>query len=172
MEHYGLTGKADIVTGTFSKAVGAIGGYVCGSKKLTQYIQYSSRPYIFSTAPFIPSMVAAHEALNIIEEEPAIRAKLWENITYTRNRLKSAGFNIGDSETSILPIIIGNDYKVKEMAYRLHEANIYVNPVPYPAVPRKQTRVKLTVSAEFSVQQLDYALSQIELIGRQLEIIN
>ncbi len=172
MEHFNLTGKVDIVTGTFSKAVGAIGGYVCGSKKMTQYIQYSSRPYIFSTAPFIPSMVAAHEALCVIEDEPQVREKLWENIDYTRKRLITAGFNIGDSQTAILPIIIGNDYKVKEMAYQLHEANIYVNPVPYPAVPRKQTRVKLTVTAEFSLEQLDYALSQIERIGRNLEIIN
>lgn len=172
MEHFGLMGKVDIVTGTFSKAVGAIGGYVCGSKKLTQYIQYSSRPYIFSTAPFIPSMVAAHEALHIIEEEPQIREKLWQNIRYTRNRLLSAGFNIGDSQTSILPIIVGNDYKVKEMTYKLHQANIYVNAVPYPAVPRKQTRVKLTVTAEFSLEQLDYALTNIERIARDLEIIN
>ena len=172
MEHYGLQGKVDIVTGTFSKAVGAIGGYVCGSRKLTQYIQYTCRPYIFSTAPFIPSMVAAYEALNIIEEDASLREKLWENIRYTRNRLGNAGFNIGDSETAILPLIIGNDYKVKEMAYQLHKSNVYVNPVPYPAVPRKQTRVRLTITAEFSIDQLDYAITQIERIARNLEIIN
>lgn len=172
MEHYGVQGKVDIVTGTFSKAVGAIGGYVCGSKKLTQYIQYSSRPYIFSTAPFVPSMVAAYEGLNIIEEDDTLRKKLFENINYTRKRLLKAGLDLGDSETAILPIIIGNDYKVKEMAYQLHKKNIYVNPVPYPAVPRKQTRVRLTVTAEFSIDQLDYALTQIEQVARNLEIIN
>ena len=97
---------------------------------------------------------------------------MWRNINYTKDRLIKAGFNIGDSETAILPIIIGNDYKVKEMAYQLHQSNIYVNPVPYPAVPRKQTRVKLTVSAEFSIEQLDYALGEIERIASSLEIID
>ncbi len=171
LEHFGLEGKVDIITGTLSKAVGSIGGYVAASERLINYLKYTSRSFMFSTSPFIPSVVASLEALNLITEQKAGMDKLWENIRYVKERLTNAGFNIGNAETAIFPIIIGDDNKVKEMTYRLHQRNIFVNPVPYPAVPRKLTRVRMTVTAGFSIEQLKYTLDEIESIGREMGII-
>lgn len=171
LEHLDLEGKVDIVTGTFSKAVGSIGGYVAASERLINYLKYTSRSFMFSTAPYIPSVIAALEALNLISEKKAGQDKLWENITYVKNRLTQAGFNIGNAETAIFPIIIGDDNKVKDMTYRLHQKNIFVNPVPYPAVPRKLTRVRMTLTAGFSIEQLKYTLDEIEIIGKDMGII-
>ncbi|MGM0579723.1 MAG: aminotransferase class I/II-fold pyridoxal phosphate-dependent enzyme [Bacteroidota bacterium] len=171
VDYFGLEGKVDIITGTLSKSVGAVGGFVSASQKLINYLKYSSRSYMFSTSPYLPSVAASLAALKLIENNEAGQDKLWENIQYVKSRLLKAGFNIGNAETAIFPIIIGDDNKVKEMTYRLHLKNIFVNPVPYPAVPRKQTRVRMTVTAGFSMAQLDYTLNQIEEIGRELEII-
>ena len=171
LEHFGLEGKVDIITGTLSKAVGSVGGYVAASSRLINYLKYTSRSYMFSTSPFIGSVVSSLEALNLISNQEAGMDKLWENIHYVKNKLLKAGFNIGNAETAIFPIIIGDDNKVKEMTYRLHLKNIFVNPVPYPAVPRKLTRVRMTITAGFSIEQLDYTLNQIEEIGKELNII-
>lgn len=171
LEHHGLEGKVDIVTGTLSKAVGSIGGYVTASERLINYLKYTSRSFMFSTSPYIPSVVASLEALNLISEQKAGMDKLWENIKYVKDRLTTAGFNIGNAETAIFPLIIGDDNKVKEMTYRLHKKNIFVNPVPYPAVPRKLTRVRMTVTAGFSREQLKYALDEVERVGKELEVI-
>ncbi len=172
LEHFGLEGKVDIITGTLSKAVGSIGGYVAASERLINYLKYTSRSFMFSTSPYIPSVIASLEALNLITEQKANKDKLWENIHYVKDRLLKAGFNIGNAETAIFPIIIGDDNKVKEMTYRLHEKNIFVNPVPYPAVPRKLTRVRMTVTAGFSREQLKYALDEIEKIGLEMGVIS
>ena len=126
---------------------------------------------MFSTSPFIPSVVASLEALNIIDRGDAPIDRLWENISYVRNRLITAGFNIGEAETAIFPIIIGDDKLVKDMTYKLHQRNIFVNPVPYPAVPRKLTRVRLTITAGFSKEQLAYAMDNIEEVGKELGVI-
>jgi len=171
VDYFGLEGKIDIVTGTLSKSVGAVGGFVAASQKLINYLKYNSRAYMFSTSPYLPAVSASLEALKLIEKNEAGQDKLWENIQYVKNRLLSAGFNIGNAETAIFPIIIGDDNKVKEMTYRLHLKNIFVNPVPYPAVPRKLTRVRMTITAGFSIEQLDYALKQVEEIGKDLNII-
>jgi glycine C-acetyltransferase len=171
VDYFGLEGKVDIITGTLSKSVGAVGGFVSASQKLINYLKYNSRSYMFSTSPYLPAVAAALEGLKLIEKNEAGQDKLWENIQYVKNRLLSAGFNIGNAETAIFPIIIGDDNKVKEMTYRLHLKDIFVNPVPYPAVPRKLTRVRMTVTAGFSIEQLDYTLNQIEAIGKDLDII-
>ena len=171
VEYFGLKNKVDIVTGTLSKAIGSTGGFVAGSKALITYIKYASRPYMFSTAPFVPACAAALKALQIVEEDTDLRAKLWENIRYIREELLQMGFNIGDSQTAIFPLIIGDDYKVKQMAYLLHEEDIFVNSVPYPAVPRKITRVRLSVTAGHTEKQLSKAMEAIGKIGKKLKII-
>ncbi|MEM6263970.1 MAG: aminotransferase class I/II-fold pyridoxal phosphate-dependent enzyme [Bacteroidota bacterium] len=170
-EHFNVRGKVDIITGTLSKAIGSVGGYVAGSKSLIQFLGPVSRPYMFSTAPLTASSAAALEALNVIEEEPQIRAKLWENIHFMQSALNNMGFNLGDAETAILPLILGDDYKVKQMATRLDAAGIFVNPVPYPAVPRRLSRVRLSLTAGLTQEQLTYSLAQIKRIGEELDVI-
>lgn len=169
--HFNLEGKVDIISGTFSKAIGAVGGFVAGSKELITYLQVACRSYMFSTAPAMPVIAGVIEALNVIEDEPALRTKLWKNIEFLRAGLVEAGFNIGDSETAIIPIIVGDDYKVKEMTYLLHNAGVFVNAVPYPAVPKKLTRVRLSLTSDLNIDQLESSLREIIRVAKNLRII-
>jgi len=171
-DHFGLTGKVDLISGTFSKALGAVGGFIAGKADLIDYLQIASRAYMFSTTPAVPVMAGILEALNILDREPHIIEQLHQNITYFRTEMQMMGFNVGNTQTAIIPLIIGNDYKVKLMTQLLHQAGILVNAVPYPAVPKKLTRLRITITAGLNKQQLDYALQQIEKIGSQLQIIN
>jgi 8-amino-7-oxononanoate synthase len=170
-EHFNLKGKIDIVTGTLSKAMGCVGGFVAGKMELIKYLEASSRPYIFSTAPFIPVSACALESLYVIEEEAELRIKLWRNINYFASNLRKLGFDLGNSETAILPLIIGNDYKVKEMATQLHRVGVMVNSVLYPAVPKHLSRIRMSVTTGLNQEYLDKALNEIEFIGKKLNLI-
>ena len=125
-EHFSLEGKVDIVAGTFSKGLGAVGGFIASNSKLIEYLRFYSRGYMFSTAMTPQAAGSLSEALKVITSEPELRQRLWNNINYFRNNLLSLGFNLGNAETAIFPIIIGDDWKVKEMGRRLHEMGIYV----------------------------------------------
>lgn len=169
--YFGLEGKADIITGTFSKALGGVGGFVTGSDELINYLQIATRSYMFSTSLPIPAAAAMLAALDIIETEPALIQALWDNIRYFRNALQEMGFDTGLSATAIIPITIGNDTIVKEMTRRLHRAGILVNAVPYPAVPKKLTRIRITLSVNHTKAQMDDALEEIERVGREMGVI-
>lgn len=169
--HFGLEGKVDVITGTFSKAMGSVGGYVAGSRALIEFLQVASRSYMFATSAAIPSIAGVNAALDVILEEPETRHRLDAHASYFRERVTAMGFEIGKSETAIIPLIIGDDPKVKEMAYRLHQAGILVNPVPYPAVPKRLTRVRVSLSAGLTRRQLDHGLNEIERIAVDLGIL-
>ncbi len=171
LEHFSLEGKVDIVSGTFSKALGTVGGFVAASEELIELLHFYSRAYMFSTAPTPQVTGSLIESLNVIVEEPVLREKLWENINYFRKNLLNLGFNIGNSETAIFPIIIGDDYKVKEACKMLHEYGIYSNLVLYPAVPRNLSRLRLSLMASHTKEHLDKTLNSLEFIGKKLNII-
>ncbi|MFN8438632.1 MAG: aminotransferase class I/II-fold pyridoxal phosphate-dependent enzyme [Cytophagales bacterium] len=171
LEHFNLQRKVDIVTGTFSKALGAVGGFVAGSKEIITLLNFYARSYMFSAAISTPTVAAVLEALDIIEEEPEHRIKLWQNIIYFKSGLLSLGFNIGNCETAIFPIIIGNDNITKEICRELHESNIYVNPVLYPAVPKRLSRIRISLMSAHSFEQLDYVLNKLEHLGKKYNII-
>jgi len=170
-QHYKIEGKVDIVSGTLSKALGGVGGFIAASRELAELLRYYSRPYIFSTAmaPQVTGSLLA--ALDVIEDEPEHRKKLWENINYFKSNLTGMGFNLGKSETAIFPIIIGDDIKVKEMCRRLHELDIYVNPVMYPAVPKRMSRIRMSLMSAHTGKHLDKALEALETVGREYKVI-
>jgi len=170
-QHHRIEGKVDIVAGTLSKALGGVGGFIAASNELIDLLRYYSRPYIFSTAmtPQVAGSLVA--ALEVIEEEPEHREKLWENINYFKSNLISMGFDLGNSETAIFPVIIGDDFKVKEMCRRLHELDIYVNPVMYPAVPKRLSRIRMSIMCAHTREHLDKALEALETVGREYEVI-
>lgn len=170
-EYFGIEGKVDIVAGTFSKALGAVGGFVAARKELVELLHFYSRAYMFSTAPTPQVCGSLIEALNVIEDEPELCKKLWDNIHYFRAHLVDLGFNINGSETAIFPIIIGDDFKVKEACRMLHERGVYSNLVLYPAVPRKLSRLRLSLMATHTREHLDKALEVIEDVGKKLAII-
>jgi len=170
-EYWGVEGQVDVVFGTLSKALGGVGGFVASTREVIDYLRIFARPYMFSTA--LPPAVAASvlAALDVIETEPEWRERLWDNIRYLTSHLRSLGFNLGNAQTAIVPLIIGDDYKVNEMARRLHERGIFVNPVFYPAVSRKLSRVRLSLMATHTREDLDLTLDACEKVGRELGII-
>ena len=170
-EHFNLENKVDIVAGTFSKGLGSVGGFIASNSKLIEYLRFYSRGYMFSTAMTPQAAGSLSEALKVIVEEPDLREKLWDNIRYFRENLLSLGFNLGDAETAIFPIIIGDDWKVKEMGRRLDEMGIYVNPVFYPAVSRKLSRVRISLMAQHTREHLDSVLNALEDLGREYGVI-
>ena len=171
-EHYHIEGKVDFVAGTFSKALGVVGGFVAGPKEVINYLHYYSRTYMFSTAPTPQTAASLIEAINVIEEEPELRRRLWDNIHYFKKNLLEMGFNIGNSQTAIFPIIVGDDYKVREICRELHENNVYVNPVQYPAVPKKLSRVRISLMSAHTPKHLNRVLELLEVLGRKYGIVN
>ncbi|MGI6538014.1 MAG: aminotransferase class I/II-fold pyridoxal phosphate-dependent enzyme [Caldicoprobacterales bacterium] len=170
-EHFHLEGKVDIVAGTFSKGLGAVGGFIASNSRLIEYLRFYSRGYMFSTAMTPQVAGSLRESLKVIVDEPELREKLWSNITYFRENLLSLGFNLGQAETAIFPIIIGDDWKVKEIGRRLDEMNIYVNPVFYPAVSRNQSRIRISLMAGHTKEHLDRVLNALEDLGKEYSII-
>ncbi len=170
-EHFGIEGDVDIVAGTFSKGLGAVGGFVAAKNEIIEYLHYYSRPYMFSTAPTPQATASLIAAIDVIESEPNLRQKLWDNINYFRSNLVSLGFNIGNSETSIFPIVVGDDIKVREICREMHEADIYVNAVQYPAVSRKLSRIRMSLMCNHTRGHLDTTLEVLEHLGRKYDII-
>ncbi len=170
-QHHKIEGKVDIVAGTLSKALGGVGGFIAANSELVELLRYYSRPYIFSTAmtPQVAGSLLA--AIDVIEEEPEHRERLWENIRYFKSNLTALGFDLGNSETAIFPIIIGNDLKVKEICRRLHELDIYANPVMYPAVPKRLSRIRMSLMSAHTKEHLDKALDALETAGREYGVI-
>ncbi len=170
--HFGLEGKVDIVVGTLSKAIGQLGGFVASRKEIVNYLRYYARSYFFSTS--LPPVVVASvlAALDIMENEPQIQQKLWENIIYFRENLKYLGFElVENTESAIVPIIIGDETLLKKMSRRLHEEGLYINPVPYPAVPRDRTRFRASVMATHTKEDLNFALETLEKVGLEFGVI-
>ncbi|HAI21654.1 MAG TPA: 8-amino-7-oxononanoate synthase [Clostridiales bacterium UBA8153] len=165
-EHHGVEGQVDIVAGTLSKGLGGVGGFVASTAEVVEYVRFYARSYMFSTA--LPPTVAASvlAALDVIATEPGLRQRLWTNIRYMREKLTAAGFDLGNSQTAIFPLILGDDVKVKEMGRILHELGIYVNPVFYPAVSRKLSRVRLSIMATHTREDLEQTVEACREAGR------
>ena len=155
-DHFNLPPDTiDILVGTLSKSIGSTGGFVTGKKDLINYLRFASRPYFFTTAPFIPSMAAALESIRVIKADRQRRENLWTNIRYFRSRILAGGFNIGTAETAIFPIILGNHNLVLNAARIMGANGVMAVGVPYPAVARKQTRIRMNVTSEMTQAQLD-----------------
>lgn len=169
-EHFGLEGRIDLVAGTFSKALGSVGGFIAASKEIVELLRFYSRGYMFSTAMTPQATASLLAALDVVESDEALRSRLWANIRFFRGRLLDLGFEIGASETAIFPVIVGDDFKVKEAVRRLHVAGVYANPVLYPAVRRNQSRIRMTVTAGHRIEDLERAIEAMLEIDRDLRI--
>lgn len=170
-EHFGLEDKVDLIMGTHSKSLAAIGGYIAGSSDVINWIKHLARSMIFS-ASLPPSLVAsASTALDIIEEQPELRARLWNNMHKMLNGFKALGFDTGTSETPIIPIIIKDPEKTYEMCRLLFENGIFVNAVISPAVPQGRELLRTSYMATHTEEQLDRVLAAFEKVGRQVGVI-
>ncbi|MCD4705537.1 8-amino-7-oxononanoate synthase [bacterium] len=172
VEYFNLDPKdVDVIMGTCSKALGATGGFVVGSKSLIRYLRVSSRSYIFSTAMTPASSASLIETLKVIEEEPEIREKMWENVKYLREGFHKIGFDTITSETQIIPVLIGKEDKAIKFAKKLLEKGVFAPCVRWPAVQKNKARIRFTVMSEHTKEQIDYLLKCCGNIGKDLEII-
>jgi 8-amino-7-oxononanoate synthase len=170
-EHFGLEDQVDLIMGTYSKSLAAIGGFVTGSKLVIDFVKHIGRSMIFS-ASLPPSLVASVSvALDIIEEQPQLRTQLWKNTHKMLKSYKELGYDTGASETPIVPIIIKDDMKVYAMCKFLFENGVFVNPVVSPAVPLGRELLRTSYMATHTEEQLDRVLSAFEKVGKQLRLI-
>jgi 8-amino-7-oxononanoate synthase len=170
-EHFGLENQVDLIMGTYSKSLAAIGGFVAGSTEVIDFIKHIGRSMIFS-ASLPPSLVASvSTALDIIEEQPQLRIQLWKNTHKMLKSYNELGYDTGSSETPIIPIIIKDNMKVYEMCKLLFENGVFVNPVISPAVPPGRELLRTSYMATHTEEQLDRVLFAFEKVGKQLGLI-
>ena len=173
VDHLGCHGRVDIQVGTLSKAIGAMGGYVCGSRELIEWLYHRGRPFLFSTS-HPPSVAASCQAafglLDSPEGEKLIK-KLWANTKFFKKRLKESGFSTGASETPITPIHVGEAAKAFEFSRRLFDAGLYAPAVGYPTVPEGKARLRAIVTATHKRAELERAAEILAEVGRSLGII-
>jgi glycine C-acetyltransferase len=173
VDQLGCQGRVHIQVGTLSKAIGAMGGYVCGSRELVDYLYHRARPFLFSTG-HPPSVVATCQAafrlLDSPEGEKLIQ-KLWSNTKFFQRRLKRLGFSTGANETPITPIYVGEAAKAFELSRRLYEAGVYIPAVGFPTVPEGKARLRAIVTATHKRADLDRACEALSTVARDLGVI-
>lgn len=173
VDHFNVHGRVDVQVGTLSKAVGSLGGYVCGSRDLIEFLYHRARPFLFSTS-HPPSVVAtcqaAFELLDSPEGEKLIK-KLWRNTKFFKKRLKKLGFNIGMSETPITPIIVGEAAKAHEFSRQLFEEGVFAQGIGFPTVAEGKARIRTIVTATHKRQELEQALEILDRVARRLGIL-
>ena len=171
IDHFDVHGRVDIQVGTLSKAIGALGGYVAGSRALIEFLYHRARPFLFSTSH--PPSVAATclAALDILEQEPAIIDRLWENTRFFKAGLQSLGFNTGLSESPITPVIAGESIRAMKLSDRLFEEGVFAQGIAFPTVARDKARVRTIVTATHTRDELQFALDKFQKVGQELGLI-
>lgn len=169
IELYDAFEQVDIITGTFSKALGNIGGYVVASTELINYLKFQSKQHLFSTTA-TPAIMGILKAIELVDEEPEWRDKLWENINYLKNGLINMGFDVGTTASAVIPVKVGDISKTLEAGRLLLKAGIYTNPIMYPAVSKKNARIRMNVMATHTFEQMDKVLAAFAKIDMELNI--
>ena len=176
IDHFNVHGRVDVQVGTLSKAIGALGGYVCGSRDLIEFLYHRGRPFLFSTSH--PPSVAATciAAFDVLEQEPERIEKLWENTRFFKKELGDLGFNIGGkntpaSETPITPIIVGEGRLAMEFSRELFKEGVMATGIAFPTVPEGKARIRTIMTATHTREELDRALEVLKKVGKRLGII-
>ena len=171
IDHFNMHGRVDIQVGTLSKAIGALGGYVAGSKNLIEFLYHRARPFLFSTS-HPPSVTATClAALDILEQEPEIIERLWDNTRFFKSGLERLGFNTGLSESPITPVIAGEGALAMKLSDRLFEEGVFAQGIAFPTVARDKARVRTIVTATHTKDELQFALDKFEKVGKELGLI-
>jgi glycine C-acetyltransferase len=175
-DHFHVTHKVDVQVGTLSKAIGALGGYVCGSRDLIDFLYHRARPFLFSTSH--PPSVAATciAAFDMLEDEPDRIARLWANTSYFKQQLSDAGFDVGGvstpkSETPITPILIGDGRRTMEFSKALFDAGVMATGIAFPTVPEGKARIRTIMTSEHTHEEIDQALEIITTVARKMGVL-
>jgi glycine C-acetyltransferase len=176
IDHFNMHGRVDVQVGTLSKAIGALGGYVCGSHDLIDYLYHRARPFLFSTSH--PPSVAATciAAFDILEQEPDRIERLWSNTRYFQGELRRTGFNVGGvstpaTETPITPVILGEGRVAMEFSRALFDEGVMGTGIAFPTVPEGKARIRLILTSEHTRAQLDQALETLERVAKRMGIL-
>lgn len=171
VDHFQLHGRVHIQVGTLSKAIGVLGGYVCGSRELIEFLYHRARPFLFSTSH--PPAVAASclAAFDVLEQEPERIENLWNNTRYFKQGLAAAGFNTGASETPITPVMAGEAKRAHELSRGLFEEGVLATGIGFPTVPEGKARVRTIVAATHTREELDRALEAFQKVGKRMGLI-
>ncbi|WP_243330619.1 aminotransferase class I/II-fold pyridoxal phosphate-dependent enzyme [Mesoterricola sediminis] len=169
--HFGLTDEVDLIMGTFSKSLAAIGGFIAGTERTINYLMHMARPYMFSASASPASVAAVLAALEVMEEESWRIERLWENTRFLKQGFDELGFDTGDSETPVIPILVGEFETCLKMWHFLQEEGIFVNPVVPPGVPPGRSLIRISVTAGHTREQLAWALEVFRKAGRHFGLI-
>jgi 8-amino-7-oxononanoate synthase len=170
-EYFDLEDKVDLIMGTYSKSLASIGGFISGSADVIHYIKHFARSLIFSASPPPASVASVSAALDIIENEPERRETLWKNTIKMFNGFKDLGFQVGPSQTPIIPIVVGEDEKAFTMAMMLQEEGVFANVAVSPAVPNGKALIRTSYMATHTDEHLDKVLAAFRKVGKALGII-
>jgi glycine C-acetyltransferase len=169
--HFGLSDRVDIQIGTLSKAIGVVGGYVAGKRNLIEWLNHRGRPFLFSTALPPAVVMACIEAIDMLSETTEYTDRMWANAKYLKDGLNKLGFNTGNSETPITPVIAGEATKAIELSKRLFEEGVFAQSIVFPTVAKDGARVRTIVTAAHTKEDLDEALAAFEKVGKELGLI-
>ena len=169
--HFGLTDRVDLIMGTFSKSFGSLGGFIAGDHEVINYLKHNSRTLIFSASMTPAAVAAASKALDIMIEEPERREHLWDLTNHAHKAFKNAGFDIGHTQSPIIPLFVRDTIKAMTIVKMAYEAGVFITPVIAPAVPEKDVLIRFALMATHSIEQVDEAVEKLTKIFKQLEII-
>ncbi len=170
-EHFGVTDEVDVIMGTFSKSLASLGGFAASSKEVIDYLKHMARTIIFSASISPPNAAAALEALRILKEEPERREQLWKVTYHLQDGFRCLGFDIGNTQTPVIPVYIRDPLKTFQMCMALHEEGIFVNPVVPPGVAPGQSLLRVSCMATHTIDQMDFALEKFKKVGKELGVI-
>lgn len=171
VDHFGLHGQVDVEVGTFSKALGVMGGCIAGSREIVEYIKQKARPFTFSSALTVPDTAATLEAVRILSQSGELVERLWENARIFKEGVQKLGFDTGVTETPITPVMIGDARDSSEFSKRLFEEGIFATTIGFPLVAHGKARIRVMLSAAHSREDLDFALGVFAKVGREMQLI-
>ncbi|NTU26604.1 glycine C-acetyltransferase [Bacillus tequilensis] len=171
VNHFGLDGRVHIQVGTLSKAIGVLGGYAAGSRVLIDYLRHKGRPFLFSTSHPPAVTAACMEAIDVLLEEPEHMERLWENTAYFKSMLVKMGLTLTQSETPILPILIGDEGAANAFSDQLLSRGVFAQSIVFPTVAKGKARIRTIITAEHSKEELDQALEIIEKTAKELQLL-
>lgn len=172
VNHFGLTGQVDIEVGSLSKAFSCIGGFITGRNTLIEFYKQKSRQRLFSIALTIPDTASALEAIKILQKSEKLVTKLWENTLYLRTQLQKAGFDTGNSETPITPVMLGSEVVAQKFSALLFDANVFATPIVFPMVAKGKARIRVIPSAAHTRKDLNFGVAQFVKAGKKLGVIS
>jgi glycine C-acetyltransferase len=172
VDHFGLHGKFDVEIGTLSKAFGVVGGVIAGKKVLVDWMRQRGRPFLFSSATTAADTAACLAAVDLLEESTELVDRLWANARLFKAEMKKLGFNTGQSETPITPVILGENQVAQQFSRQLFERGIFAMPIVFPTVPKGTARIRVMISAAHTASDLEQGLEAFQTVGKELGVIS